>query len=131
MGDGAHAELALILSRGGGFGHREHLELAWSVLGRLPAPEASAQIHRVLRDLAATHGMAQRFHVTLTEAWLRVVARHRRLAPGRSFEEFLELHPKLCDSRLISRHYGGGVLARHESHDAWVEPDVRPLPSLA
>jgi hypothetical protein len=92
---------------------------------------ASAQIHRPLRDLAATHGMPERFHATLTEAWLRVVARHRRLAPGRSFEEFLQRHPKLCDPGLIARHYGAGVLAQHESRDAWVEPDIRPLPILA
>jgi hypothetical protein len=130
MPDAAHAELVRLVSRGRGFGHSEHLELAWTLLGRLPAPAASAEIHRVLRDLATTHGTPERFHATLTEAWVRVVARHRQLDPGRSFAEFLVLHPALRDARLISRHYGADVLDHNESRRAWVEPDVHPLPVL-
>jgi hypothetical protein len=88
-------------------------------------------MHRLLRNLAATHGMPDRFHATLTEAWVRVVARHRQLGPGRSFEEFLTLHPMLLDPRLISRHYGTSLLAQNESRRTWVEPDIHPLPILA
>ncbi len=131
MEDDAHAELARILSRGNGFGHSEHLELAWTLLGRLPAPVALVTIQRLLRNLAATHGMPERFHATLTEAWVRVVARHRQLDPGRSFEDFLTLHPMLRDPSLISRHYAAGSLARSESRRSWVEPDIHPLPTLA
>ena len=130
MTDHAHAELTRILDRGDGFGHGEHLELAWTLLGRLPAPAASAAIHELLRHLAATHGMPERFHATLTEAWIHVVARHRQLDPGRSFEEFLELHPMLLDQRLMSHHYGADLLAEDASRRTWVEPDIRPLPSL-
>ena len=126
-----HTDLARILSRGSGFGHSEHLELAWTLLGRLPAPDASDAIHRLLRDLAASHGMPDRFHATLTEAWVRVVARHRQLDPGNSFEEFLRLHPRLRDQHLISRHYGVNPLAHDEARRTWVEPDISPLPVLA
>jgi hypothetical protein len=131
MQDDAHAAFAAILGRGRGFGHSEHLEHAWTLLGCLPAPAASAAIHRLLRDVAARHGMRERFHATLTEAWIRVVARHRQLDPGRSFEEFLALHPALCDSQLIARHYGADVLTQSESRRSWVEPDLHPLPALA
>jgi hypothetical protein len=131
MPEGVHEELARILARGAGFGHREHLELAWTLLGRLSAPVASVAIRQVLRDLAATHGMPDRFHATITEAWVRVVARHRQILPGDSFEDFVSLHPMLLDPGLISCHYGAGVLARDEPRRTWVEPDVRPLPTLA
>jgi hypothetical protein len=59
------------------------------------------------------------------------VARHRQLDPGRSFEEFLALHPTLRDQRLMSHHYGASLLAEDESRRRWVEPDIRPLPSFA
>ena len=125
-----YTDLVRILSRGRGFGHSEHLELAWTLLGRLPAPAASDAIHRLLRDLAETHGMPNLFHATLTEAWVRVVARHRQLDPGTSFEEFLTLHPMLRDQHLISRHYGVDLLAHDEARRTWVEPDISPLPVL-
>jgi hypothetical protein len=59
------------------------------------------------------------------------VARHRQLDSGRSFEEFLALHPTLRDQRLMSHHYGASLLAEYESRRRWVEPDIRPLPSFA
>jgi len=130
MQDEAHAELARILARGRGFGHSEHLELTWAVLERLPAPQASAAIHQALRSLATSHGTPERFHATLTEAWVRVVARHRQLDRGGSFEEFLLLHPALGDRHLMSHHYRPSLLAADESRRRWVEPDIRPLPSL-
>jgi hypothetical protein len=48
--------LQQILSRRGRFGHREHLELAWTCLDGHPSHEAGHLVANSLRHLAATHG---------------------------------------------------------------------------
>ena len=131
MSEDPHAILARILGRAKGFGHREHLELVWNLLEHLPPRSAAVEAERLLRQIAESHGTPERFHATLTQAWVRVVARHRELEAGGSFEEFLALHPLLLDQGIISRHYGAERLFGDEARRGWVEPDVRPLPALA
>ncbi len=44
----------------GGFGHREHLELAWSYLSRYDLDEAQPAMVAALRHIATAHGMPAR-----------------------------------------------------------------------
>jgi hypothetical protein len=45
-----------ILEARGGFGHREHLELAWSYLMLYPVDEAFEVMADVIRHIARLHG---------------------------------------------------------------------------
>lgn len=124
------AALEKILRIRGGFSHREHLELAWTYLDRYPFEPAYRAMAAAIRHVARLHGAPDRYHETITRAWVLVVALHRGNQPGGSFDEFIAAHPRLLDRGLLSRHYSRERLMSQEARGAWAEPDLRPFPAV-
>jgi hypothetical protein len=120
-----------IVLRGDGFGHRQHIELAWRYLGIHDFDRAADIMGEAVRRLAASHGQPGKYHETVTRAWTRCVAVHQRRWPGGTFAEFLELNPRLLNSALLTHFYSPGLLRTSLARQSYVEPDLRPLPSLA
>lgn len=120
-----------ILARGEGFGHRQHVELTWRYLEKHDPNTACALIAGAIREVAAAHGAPEKFHATITSAWVRCVAVHRQRWPAKSFDEFIERNAALLDSKLLERHFTPGLLFSDGARAAIVEPDIRPLPALA
>ncbi|HWE08644.1 MAG TPA: hypothetical protein VG325_04790 [Solirubrobacteraceae bacterium] len=59
-----------IIRTRGGFGHREHLELAWTYLRLHPTEEAERVMVAAIRHIARRHGAEEKYHETITRAWL-------------------------------------------------------------
>jgi hypothetical protein len=116
-----------ILARGR-FGHREHLELAWSYLGQYDADAAREAMTSAIREVAASHGAPDRYHDTITRSWLHLVAIHRSASAASSFDEFIADNGGLLDRHLLSRHYSEERIASDAARAGWVDPDLRPLP---
>ena len=114
-----------------GFGHRDHLRMAWLYIRRYGPDQAVRRAETGLRALAAAHGHPERYSATRTAVWITLVAHHLAEAPEPGFEEFLERFPLLLDGRLLDAHYSPGLLAGADSRARWVEPDRRPLPAPA
>lgn len=112
----------------GGFSHREHIELTWTYLGRYPPDGAREAVAGAIRLLAKRDGQADRYHETITGAWVHLVALHRSMEPGRSFDDFIAQHPGLLDRSLLTRHYSRELLGSPQARQSWTEPDLRPLP---
>lgn len=123
--------LERILRIRGGFSHREHLELAWTYLDRYPFERACRAMAAAVRHVARLHGAADRYHETITRAWVLVVAVHRGGQPGGSFDEFIAANPRLLDRGLLSSHYSRERLMSPEARGAWTEPDLRPFPAVS
>jgi hypothetical protein len=120
-----------ILGRGEGFGHRQHLELAWRHLA-MHGPDLAADLVAAdIRAVAAAHGQEGRFHETITRSCARCVAVHRERWPADTFAEFLDRNPQLLDPGLLGHFYSPGLLGSPEARDNWVAPDRRELPALA
>jgi hypothetical protein len=122
--------LEKIIRLRGGFSHREHLELAWTYLDRYPFERAYEAVAAAVRHVARLHGAPDRYHETLTRAWLLLVAVHRSWQPGDSFDEFIAAHPRLLDRTLLNGHYTHERLMSPQAREAWTEPDLRPLPAV-
>jgi hypothetical protein len=120
-----------ILVRGDGFGHRQHVELAWRFLGSRPVDQAADAVTAAIRQVAAAHGQPGKFHETITGSWVRCVAVHRERWPAATFDEFLERNPQLLDSGLLAHFYSPDLLASPAARTQWVTPDLRALPALA
>ena len=115
----------------GDFGHREHLELAWTYLREHPIDEAQSAMRAAIRHVARRHGAEDRYHETITLAWLHFVAVHMQRWPGDSFEAFIERNPDLLDRDLIEHFYSRALIFGAPARSAWVDPDRRRLPALA
>jgi hypothetical protein len=120
-----------ILGRGEGFGHRQHVELAWRYLAMHDPDLAADAVAAAIRQVAAAHGQEGRFHETITRSWVQCVAVHRERWPADTFAEFLERNPQLLDSHLLGHFYSPRLLGSPEARDHWVTPDQRELPALS
>ncbi len=120
-----------ILARGEGFGHRQHVELAWRLVAVHGAGQAADAVADAIRQVAAAHGQSGKFHETITRTWVRCVAVHRERWPAGTVGEFLDRNPRLLDPGLLGDVYSPGLLASAEARGTWVAPDRRALPVLA
>ena len=119
-----------ILESRGAFGHREHLELAWTYLRRYPIDEATDVTVAAIRRIARQHKAEDKYHETITRAWLHFVAVHLQRWGSESFEEFIERNPDLLDRKLIEHFYSRELILSDSARAAWVGPDLRRLPAL-
>ena len=120
-----------IIRARGGFGHREHLELAWSYLRLHPTEEAQRVMIAAIRHIARRHGAEGKYHATITVAWLQCVAVHMQRWRAESFAEFIERNPALLDRKLLDHFYSRELIVGEPARSGWVDPDLRPLPTLA
>lgn len=111
------------------FHHIDHVRLAWIYLGVLSEPEAGERMAGALRKFSAHAGRANRYHRTITIAWVRLVAAARAATPtANSFPDFIAAHPHLADQKALLRHYSQTRLDSPEARADFVAPDVQPLP---
>jgi hypothetical protein len=111
------------------FHHADHIRLAWIFLGKMDEAEATRRIELAIRRYAEHNGIGQKYHHTITLAWMKLVAAARRATPGAvSFDEFAEQHPELLAVKNLNNYYTPERLARPEARSGWLEPDIGPLP---
>ena len=111
------------------FHHRGHLRLAWIYLRRYGTPEAGARIAESIRRFAAHHGKADRYHQTMTQAWLTLMeAASAGVAEWASFEDVVAAFPDLLDKSVLRRYYSGLVLESEAARSSFVQPDLAALP---
>jgi hypothetical protein len=141
----ADPELAAILPAitgpTGEFRHRQHIHLAFWAVRRYGMPDAIERVCEWIRHMAAYQRAPQKYHHTVSRAWMELVAHHvtgDRLSGipagthppsgDADFDAFTGRHPALLDKRLLSRHYRSATLASGPARRGWVEPDLAPFP---
>ena len=113
------------------FHHREHIRVAWLYLKAFDATRAAEEMSAGIRRFANHHGATQKYHHTLTLAWMRLVAAALvETPPGYAFEQFINTHPELKDAKLPDKYYSKELLETAAAREGWVEPDLQPLPEL-
>ncbi len=95
----------------GHFGHREHVRAAFLYLERMPFGAAIDRMRTTLQRYAAALGHADRYHETLTVAFMCLVNAHRRRAAYQDWAQFAALNPELFDSGVLRQYYEPATLA--------------------
>ena len=106
------------------FHHREHLYVAWWYLRELPVEEALARYVRHLRALTVALGACQKFHATMTWAYVVLLDAAMQRAPGATFDELLAGNPGLLVPRggALLEHYDREQLDSDEARKRFVLP---------
>jgi hypothetical protein len=111
------------------FHHADHIRLAWIYLGRMSEAEATVRIERSIRRFAAHNRVAEKYHQTITLAWMRLVSAARRTTPEASaFDAFAERNPGLFAMKMMNQFYSAESLASVEARKGWIEPDLQQFP---
>ncbi|MER7756493.1 hypothetical protein [Kitasatospora sp. NPDC097643] len=129
------ALLQEVLADAGRFGHREHVRLTWLAVRRHGSAAALDLVGDGILRTATKAGAPQKFHVTMTRAWVELVGHHARPTEDAEaaevaddFDAFAARHPELLDKDLLARHYRPETLAGERAKTGWVEPDLAPFP---
>ena len=113
------------------FHHREHIRVAWLYLKSSDATRAAEHMAAGILRFANHHGAKQKYHHTLTLAWMRLVSAAFVETPeGHNFPQFLVEHAELPDKDLLKKYYSPELLQTSAARESWVEPDLQPLPNL-
>lgn len=110
------------------FGHRQHVHLTWLAVRSCGTPKAISLVSEGIQRTARYAGAPQKYHATVSRAWVELVGHHVDAHPGADFDAFVEQNSALLDKRLLSRFYSSATLAATMAKDGWVEPDVAPFP---
>ncbi len=87
----------------GSFDHVMHVRVAWTLLQRLSPEEALLRTCRGLRRLAERAGRPEKFHATITWAYVALIEERRRT--GETFDDFRARCPELFDGRALGEAY--------------------------
>lgn len=112
------------------FTHEHHIRLAWIFLQEFELAEATARCSAALRCLAESHGDFDKYHDTLTVAFMRLVARYRSAGPpDERWPQFRQRARPLFNAgrQLIGRHYSDERLALPDARHGFVPPDREPF----
>ena len=113
------------------FRHREHVRLTFIYLRRYGHDGARARIAEGIRRYALHNRALQKYHETITRAWLRIVhAAARSVGEAANFEEMLEANPELLNKGTLAKYYSEELLGSEVARSSFVEADRAALPEL-
>jgi hypothetical protein len=110
-------------------GHREHVRLAWIYLRGAAFEEAALRFCTNLRRFAASHGKADRYHATMTWAYLALVNERMHAGPpAADFDGFAAKNADLLDHErgALSACYDKATLASPIARSVFLLPLAHP-----
>ncbi len=108
------------------FHHADHLHAAWLYLSRFPASEAIARFSQALRSYAASLGKADRYHETITWAFLLLLnERIHGSEAAATWEQFAAAHRDLFEwkNSILLNYYREETLQSELARRVFVMPD--------
>lgn len=120
--------MAQVMAGAKRFGHRQHVHLTWLAVRRYGTAEAVDLVSDSIRRTARYAGAPQKYHVTVSRAWVELVGHHAGQSDAAGFDAFAGQHPALLDKKLLTRFYRPATLASTPARTGWVEPDLAPFP---
>jgi hypothetical protein len=111
------------------FNHAGHVRAAWLYLRRAPFPTALAKMSGALRNYAAAHGKPDRYHETITVAYLALINERLLLrSDSGDWRGFLEQNHELLDRRLLTHYYRAETLASPAARRVFILGEFRDPP---
>ncbi len=110
----------------GGFPHTAHVRVAWWYLGRHSLPAALERFSTALRRFAAAQGKPERYHETITVAYVLLINERLDQSPRTGWEQFASANPDLLQWKpsVLERYYSHAALWSDRARRTFVMPDL-------
>lgn len=93
------------------FGHRQHVQVAFEMLHRYGYIDACTKYSRIIKTMAEAAGASHKFNVTITFAFLSLIAQRISQDSGiRSFETFIASNKDLMSRSVLNAWYSSEEL---------------------
>jgi len=113
------------------FRHADHIRLAWIYIRENNYATAEDRMRRSIPRFAQAAGAGQKYHETMTIAWMRLVRVASHLSARiATFEEFAQAHSWLLKKDAIFEFYSPERLLSDSARTNWIEPDLKSLPNV-
>ena len=111
------------------FRHVGHLRLAWLYLNSNDVETAVQLVCSGIQNYAGSLGATTKFHLTITDALVRIVAKRVDTMGEKRWELFLDENNDLVEDALsvLYQHFSKDLLFSEEARTSLVQPDIRPL----
>lgn len=110
-----------------GFDHAGHLRIAYALLQRQDFEAALLAYAMGLRRLLARVGHPEKYHSTITTAFITLVATRMESEPSARWANFAATHPDLFDTGCLVRWYRPETLSSWSARQHFVMPDRNAL----
>jgi hypothetical protein len=120
--------MSQVMSHSAHFGHRQHVQLSWLAVRRYGGTDACRIVSAGIRRTARYAGAPQKYHETMSRAWIELIAYHVAEHDITTFDAFATRNPALLDKRLLLRFYEPSTLASPAARIGWVDPDRAAFP---
>ena len=106
------------------FPHADHVRLTILYLASHGRQETERRLFEGLRRFAAAKGVPEKFHVTMTIAWLNLVEEARQRNPQATDPAALVAAcPELLNRDALLRFYTRDRLMSDDARQRWIPPD--------
>ncbi len=107
------------------FDHRAHIVTAVALLRRAPYLEAVERYVAAIKRLAAAAGVPHKFNMTVTIAFMSVIAERLEAAPAISEEDFVASNADLLAPNFLHRWYEPARLSSSAARRLFLMPQGR------
>ena len=115
---------AFALRENGGLSHEAHVRVARLYVQQLSLGSAIDRFTDELRRYTAAHGASEKFHFTISVAFLLVIRARLATAPEHeTFAAFIARNPDLRSARCLDSFYTKEALASSLARTDFVFPD--------
>ena len=108
---------------GDSFRHRQHVEVAFEMLDKYSFLEACQKYSNVINTMAVRAGAADKFNVTITFAFLSIIAERKAQMPNAELDGFLSANSDLLDKELLKGWYSDERLRSVDARRHFLLPD--------
>lgn len=105
------------------FRHADHVRAGYELLRERDFLDATTAYCGALKAMTARVGKPEIFHLTVTLAFLALIAERMEGASAKDFEAFAEANPDLMDKAVLARWYGPDKLKMPSARRGFVLPD--------
>ena len=111
------------------FNHQSHLRLAWLYLSVNDLNSAIELVCSGIKSYAESLGATTKFHLTMTDATVRIMNQRMLINKTDSWEIFLNENPDLVNDLLsvLHQHFSPDFLVTETARTTLVKPDIKSL----
>ena len=109
----------------GTFTHCDHVGVAYEMLCTYSFLDAVTKYANCINVIATRAGAAQKFNVTITIAFLSLIAERIKLTEHDTYQDFIAKNPDLLSADVLQRWYSADRLQSDLARKVFLMPDTR------
>ena len=105
------------------FRHRDHVQVAFELLQKYDFIDAAAIYAKGVRSIASRAGASRKFNLTITYAFMSLIAESMIARPYEGFPAFVAANPDLMSKELLIRWYATDRLQSEAARGIFLMPE--------